>query len=738
MIPTSSSISTNGCDNISSNCVVWQGPDIACINLCSGDTVTEVVFKLATEVCKIITDGVVSNPSLAGLDLTCLNIPGITPTELVPVLQALVDQICQNKTSDVQTFDLPIMTLPACLQYTDANGNPVTQLRLDLFATLIANQVCTNLASINLINSALTSITGRLVILEACVLPCSGAITETQVIPTCVMPSVLTNVSVLLLALEARFCSLETAVGLPAAILSTIQQTFLTSSSAQLTNPGSNYGSIGGWTNSPVNLAQSVQNAWVVIDDMYTAIASIQLNCCPSGCDSVVFGYTTSNNLGSNGEIASITFNFQTSTIPSTFNDCAGSTVISVVDVNGATATSIVSVSSLQTDAGGVILPVPLLNTQQDLTTTVTFCVSDGTEANKCSSNQSSVIAGRIPCPTVVNITALSSTGATVGFINMLGSTASYTIDILDIATGVTAATYTINNPGATPTHIFTGLTPGTSYNVQLTITLNGATIICPTLTTFATTSAASSCDQGMDVGFILDYTSSMGPVIEVIKTGITSIISTINTESGSNDYRLGLVLADEDTKPQPDYETSVDYAALPAAQRIINTGASHYQYITAVEMFADNNETTFVQQLNKINTGAPTAGWPLGNGDGFPEPTDMALGLIVEANQFLGAFRNGVAKYLLIYTDAEPGGDDDAFDSTDVARLNSLGITCATQGIKVFVLGLGTFATYTPPGGTQIYPWRVLADATSGGYSSSYDTATVISQITNACGPTP
>ena len=250
-------------------------PDIACINLCSGDTVTEVVFKLATEVCKIITDGVVSNPSLAGLDLTCLNIPGITPTELVPVLQALVDQICSNKSSDVQTFDLPIMTLPACLQYTDANGNPVTQLRLDLFATLIANQVCTNLASINLINSALTSITGRLVILEACVLPCSGAITETQVIPTCVMPSVLTNVSVLLLALEARFCSLETAVGLPAAILSTIQQTFLTSSSAQLTNPGSNYGSIGGWTNSPVNLAQSVQNAWVVIDDMYTAIASI-------------------------------------------------------------------------------------------------------------------------------------------------------------------------------------------------------------------------------------------------------------------------------------------------------------------------------------------------------------------------------------------------------------------------------------------------------------------------------
>ena len=48
------------------------------------------------------------------------------------------------------------MTLPACLQYNDASGNPVTQLRLDAFATLIANQVCTNLSSITTINSTLT------------------------------------------------------------------------------------------------------------------------------------------------------------------------------------------------------------------------------------------------------------------------------------------------------------------------------------------------------------------------------------------------------------------------------------------------------------------------------------------------------------------------------------------------------------------------------------------------------
>ena len=68
-----------------------------------------------------------------------------------------------------------MMTLPACMQYNDASGNPVTQLRLDAFATLIANQVCTNLSSITTINTTLTSLDSRIDILEACVLPCSGA-----------------------------------------------------------------------------------------------------------------------------------------------------------------------------------------------------------------------------------------------------------------------------------------------------------------------------------------------------------------------------------------------------------------------------------------------------------------------------------------------------------------------------------------------------------------------------------
>ena len=33
------------CSPISSNCIVWQGPDIPCIHLCTGDTISDVVNR---------------------------------------------------------------------------------------------------------------------------------------------------------------------------------------------------------------------------------------------------------------------------------------------------------------------------------------------------------------------------------------------------------------------------------------------------------------------------------------------------------------------------------------------------------------------------------------------------------------------------------------------------------------------------------------------------------------------
>jgi hypothetical protein len=748
MIPTNSSNSTNGCDSISSNCVIWQGPDISCIELCNGDTISDVTAKLAELVCDLITDGVASNPNLTGLDISCLNIPGTTPTTLVPVLQAMVNAICvENSTSAARpggssTTTLPIMTLPACLVYNDDLGNPVTELRLDLFATLIATKVCDILTSIVFINTTLTNYNTRISVLEACVLPCTGSTVEKKVVPTCIINvGVLTDVSVLLLALEVRFCALETAVGLPAAINAAISQgSCLLSTTPTLSNSATSYGSIIGWNNTPVNLAQSTQNIWAVLCDLYTAVSNIQINCCPSGCDSVTFGYNTTNVLSGVGVISGLNFNFQNTTgngsvIPATFNDCAGSTIITIRDSNNVAITSTVSVAALQNSAGGVTISLPGLNTYGPLTTSIAFCVTNGSDT--CNDTIVKSVDGIIPCP-LLAMSSITTTGATVTFTNALGPAPVYIIDIINNTTNIVVATYTQNSPGATVTHAFTGLIPNTLYETRVTIQVGGQTEVCTNnIVTFTTNSAAAACSNGLDVVFVLDYTASMDATIDTIKSGMGSIISTIQTESGVNDYRLGLVLADEGSSAIPSYDTSVDYIALPGTQKVINTGlGSKWQFITAVEMMTTNNATSFTTQLNKIDTGAAPTNWPIGGGVNTPEPTDMAIGFVVESNAFAGVFRSGVAKHVIIYTDTLSSGDDDQFNDLDILRLNSLSQTCLLEGIKCFVLGAGTSQSYTPVGGTTVYPWRMFATSTGGDWSLSSSSATVNGLITNACAP--
>ena len=556
MIPTNSSGTTNGCDNISSNCVIWQGPDISCIDLCNGDSISEVVFKLATKVCDLLESGVDMNPNLTGLDISCLNVRGATPTQLVPVLQAMVNQICLNTDSgpskDSLTSGLPIMVLPACMQYDDKSGNPVTQLPLDEFATLIANQVCSNLASINTINSTLTSINSRIDILEACVLPCSGGVVEAQIVPACVSNvGVLTNVSVVVLALESAFCELRNAVGFPSAINSAISQSAITGSYTQLTNKDASYSGIVGWNNSASTLAQSMQNAWVVIDDMYTAITSIQTNCCPGGCDGIIFSYTTANTIsGGTGLITDVVFNFINSSIPSTFNDSAGFSKITIVDSKGVSTQQIVSVSSLQNNSTGISINVASLDTATNLTATVEFSVTDGNDT--CVETQSSIITGIIPCPSMT-ISSITSEAFNIQFNNLLGTTATYLIEVIN-PNGVVVATDTVNNPGSNVTASFSGLIPQTTYAVRLTVSISGGSNVCADVPV-ETLTADAPCSQGMDVVFLVDYTSSMTSQIQTIQSGAANLVSTIDSSSGSNNYRIGLTTVDE-TSGDPNYGT--------------------------------------------------------------------------------------------------------------------------------------------------------------------------------------
>ena len=103
------------CSPISSNCVIWQGPDIPCIKLCSGDTVSDVVAKLATELCTVLDVLNVTN-----YDLSCFNLTACGPNDFQALIQFLIEQICALQT-EVTTVSDPA-TSPITNNTTKSTG----------------------------------------------------------------------------------------------------------------------------------------------------------------------------------------------------------------------------------------------------------------------------------------------------------------------------------------------------------------------------------------------------------------------------------------------------------------------------------------------------------------------------------------------------------------------------------------------------------------------------------------
>jgi len=474
---------TDACSPISSNCIIWQGPDIPCIELCKGDTISDVVGQLALQLCELVEQTVELNPDLSGLDLACILPVGGAPETLVETLQLIIDKICLT----TEPGRLVSVGLPECLQYT-ANGSLVTALPINDYVLLLANKICDILESIDIINSQILDLTTRVITLENCVLPCDNSAQDIIVVPSCLLPSVNTPASDLLLELEAVFCSLRTATGTPAQIINAVSSQCITGSQTILSGLGT-YSSLSGWSNTPSTLAESTKNLWLVVCDMYQAIKDIQLNCCPGACDSVTFGYTTTVNYDSSNIATSINFNFTTSSIPVGFTDPTGFSKITLQDANGLQAQQVVSVASLQSNPSGINVSLGTLNKFAPIDVSVLFKVTDGTSA--CEDGQDSVVTLDIPCPTFT--ATPNATTIDVNFTNVLGLGASYQIFAVN---GTNIFSNTVTNQGSTVNSTITGLTASTAYTVYIITTIDGVSKTCPSQTITTTTGIPTCPDR--------------------------------------------------------------------------------------------------------------------------------------------------------------------------------------------------------------------------------------------------
>jgi hypothetical protein len=292
-----------GCTKISSSCVIWQGPDIPCINLCKGDTVTDVVYNLATVLCDI-TEGVVD---ISGLDFKCIIDEGIAePTTLIATLQAIIDKQCffeENCCSDGSGGSVitPI-SLPACLYYTE-DGDEITSLLPAQYSQYLASKICEIITNITSINSAISNLQGRVTVLENASTGggSAGAISVVSQCASSPVPGTVVPIAQAFSSFEGKFCQLTSLLGTNAALSTAIGKECAGLDSApQLTDSEQLMSEIPGWVSSPSTLSETIVNMWLTICDMRTAIQA----CCSgttTGCVPVPVSNVAVTNLSVSG-----------------------------------------------------------------------------------------------------------------------------------------------------------------------------------------------------------------------------------------------------------------------------------------------------------------------------------------------------------------------------------------------------------------------------------------------------
>lgn len=486
MIPVATSNHTNGCNPISSNCVVWQGPDIPCIDLCHGDTISDVVYKLATELCDLL-----DATSLTGLDFSCLNL-GVTPTTQKELIQAIIDASCSldgrctslegGSSSGGTSTSTVTASLPACLQYTNQQNDLVTVLPVDEYAELVGAKVCELVGNIVSLTTQVNNHETRITTLENA--SSNNQSTVPQVLPSCVLPSTLTDIDEVVETLEAEYCNLSTALGGAAGIISVNSTACANLNNEQSLSGQGVMSSVAGWNSTVSNLSQSLQNLWLTVCDIRAAVKTIQDTCCTSDCNDVIFTYVASLS----GDNTLLYLNFAGSVLPSGFSqsNTLGSTV-TITDAFGASYSDYVDVeAALSANASGTVaIGSSGLNVASGLTITVNLSVNNG--VIDCAKSVTKTITANFECPTLT--TSATETTIDYSFINPNGAV-TYNVTLKQGNNTVT--TDTITGAGNTVSGQFTSLTPGTAYSIVVTITAGTATETCNAVS--VSTNAGASC----------------------------------------------------------------------------------------------------------------------------------------------------------------------------------------------------------------------------------------------------
>jgi hypothetical protein len=400
MIPSKSNLSKESCSPISSNCVVWQGPDIQCINLCTGDTISDVTYKLATELCDLK-----QQLDLTDLDLTCIvnvcsDCQVCEPEKmLATVLQLLVDKVCCLNDivlgiTPTGPYSEPILNLPLCLQYVD-DGQLVTQLIHHEYTLRLANFICSLNTTVNNHTTQINNLTSAVTTIQ-----------QWKITPSCSYPptvpssGVATPLLTLIEAFEDKMCQLSTILGSVTQIQTAIDAICDNlNTQTSLSNPPTQMQNLTGWNASPTTLAESIENLWITVCDIRDYVQ--YCDCAPSGaspCEDVDLSSISSTSTVSSSGVITVTVDYTGIFLPVLTTNCAGNAVVRISDTNGNIFISSVNLTTI-TGTVDYVLPLSFIP-GSPLTVDIEYCFNiDGIP---CEGTYTT--SPDLPCPELQSI----------------------------------------------------------------------------------------------------------------------------------------------------------------------------------------------------------------------------------------------------------------------------------------------------------------------------------------------
>lgn len=336
MEPTNSSYGQNtSVGAFSSNDVVWNGPNIPCIDLCKGDKITEVMFKVASKLCELVEEFDLSDLDLQCIYSACEACPD-PDKSLINVFRLLIDAFCELKErvdelgGDSGSDSLLDVNLK-CLAIVSGSGEVLNGDSNKEIVQSIIDEVCLHRNQIGLLNERYDDLQNQI----------DNLPTPTDFeLPDVGSQCLFTGTRALddaFDALDQAFCGHRTAVGSISDInLAISKQPDNVSLGTGITNDPL-------FINNPSNLAQSEGNLWVAVKNLIGRVTSIEDNCCKIDCTSVELGFSVS--LTADRSAATVVFSSGTGTsIPNGFTDCGS--VMTVTDLSGNFVRSFITLSN--------------------------------------------------------------------------------------------------------------------------------------------------------------------------------------------------------------------------------------------------------------------------------------------------------------------------------------------------------------------------------------------------------